>query len=108
MVYKFFGKKSAPTCANKTGINCYIVSEDHQLADELDKPITRNLKNVKYTHSLKFGIWGADLADMQLISKDNKGIQFLSCVIDIFSKYPWVVPLKDNKGITIANVFQKF
>ena len=56
MVYKIFGKKSAPTCANKTGINCYIVSEDHQLADELDKPITRNLKNVKYTHSLKFGI----------------------------------------------------
>ena len=45
---------------------------------------------------------------MQLTSKDNKGIQFLSCVIDIFSKYPWVVPLKDNKGITIVNVFQKF
>ena len=46
-------------------------------------------------------------ADMQLISKFNKGIRFLLCVIDIFSKYAWVVPLKDKKGITITNAFQK-
>ena len=44
---------------------------------------------------------------MQLISKFNKGFRFLLCVIDIFSKYAWVVPLKDKKGITITNVFQK-
>ena len=44
---------------------------------------------------------------MQLISKFNKGIRFLLCVIDIFSKYAWVVPLKDKKGITIINAFQK-
>ena len=44
---------------------------------------------------------------MQLISKFNKGIRFLLCVIDIFSKYTWVVPLKDKKGITITNAFQK-
>ena len=44
---------------------------------------------------------------MQLISKFNKGFIFLLCVIDIFSKYAWVVPLKDRKGITITNVFQK-
>ena len=50
---------------------------------------------------------GADLADMQLISKFNKGFRFLLCVIDIFSKYAWVVPLKDKKGITIINAFQK-
>ena len=50
---------------------------------------------------------GADLADMQLISKFNKGICFLLCVIDIFSKYVWVIPLKDKKGITITNAFQK-
>ena len=42
-------------------------------------------------------MWGADLADIQLISKSNKGIRFLLCVIDIFSKYAWVVPLKDKK-----------
>ena len=44
---------------------------------------------------------------MQLISQFNKGFRFLLCVIDIFSKYAWVVPLKDKKGISIANAFQK-
>ena len=43
---------------------------------------------------------------MQLISKYNKGIWFLSCIIDIYSKYTRVVPLKDKKGITITNAFQ--
>ena len=44
---------------------------------------------------------------MQLISKFNKGFRFLLCVIDIFSKYAWVVPLKDKKGISTVNAFQK-
>ena len=44
---------------------------------------------------------------MQLISKFNKGFRFLLCIIDIFSKYAWVVPLKNRKGITITNAFQK-
>ena len=44
---------------------------------------------------------------MQLISKFNKGFRFLLCVIDIFSKYSRVVPLKDKKGISIVNGFQK-
>ena len=44
---------------------------------------------------------------MQLISKFNKGLRFLLCVIDIFSNYAWVVPLKDKKGVSIDNVFQK-
>ena len=43
---------------------------------------------------------------MQLLSKYNKGIRFLLCVIDIFSKYAWVAPLKDKKGISIAKAFQ--
>ena len=42
-------------------------------------------------------IWGAELAHMQLLSKFYKGICFLLCVIDIYSKYAWVVPLKDKK-----------
>ena len=44
---------------------------------------------------------------MQLISKFTKGFGFLLCVIDIFSKYAWVVPLNDKKGISIVNAFQK-
>ena len=57
--------------------------------------------------TFKDNIWGADLADMQLISKFNKGFRFLLCVIDIFSKYAWVVLLKDKKGLSIVNAFQK-
>ena len=55
--------------------------------------------------SFKDNIWG-DLADMQLISKYNKGIRYLLCAIDLFSKYAFVVPLEGKKGTTIANAFQ--
>ena len=44
---------------------------------------------------------------MQLLSKFNKGFRFLLCVIDIFSKYAWVVPLKDKKDIIIVNAFKQ-
>ena len=44
---------------------------------------------------------------MQLISKHNKGIRYLLCVTGLFSKYAWVVPLKDKKGVSIVNAFQK-
>ena len=50
---------------------------------------------------------GVDLADMQLINTFHKGIRFLLCFIDIFSKYAWVLSLKDKKGVTIVNAFQK-
>ena len=56
--------------------------------------------------SFKDNIWGVDLADMQLISKCNKGIKYILCAIDLFSKYVFVVPLKDKKGTTIVNAFQ--
>ena len=44
---------------------------------------------------------------MQLINKFNKWFRFLLCVIDIFSKYAWVVPLKDKKGVSVVHAFQK-
>ena len=56
---------------------------------------------------LNNNIWGADLADMQLISKFDKGFRFVLCVIDSFSKYAWVVPLKYKKGVSIVPAFQK-
>ena len=55
---------------------------------------------------MKDNIWDANLADRQLLSRCNKRIRFLLCVIDIFSKYAWVVPLKDKKGISIVKSFQ--
>ena len=79
---------------------------NQQLANELHKPIIRKFKIRKEYSSFKDNICGADLADMQLISKYNKGIRYLLCLIDFFSKYAVVVSLKDKKGITIANAFQ--
>ena len=78
-----------------------------KLAEELHKPITRKFKKRKVHSSFIDNIWGDDLADMQLISKFNKGIGFLLCVIDIFSKYAWIIPLKDKKDTIITNAFQK-
>ena len=56
--------------------------------------------------SFKDNIWGVDLADMQLINKYNKGIRYFLCVIDLFSKYAWVVHLTVKKGVSIVNAFQ--
>ena len=100
MVYKVFDKKS-----KGSGIKNDI-KENQQLANELHKPIIRKFKKRKVYYSFKDNIWGVDLADMQLISKYNKRIRYLSCAIDLFSKYAFVVPLKDKKGTTIVNAFQ--
>ena len=56
--------------------------------------------------SFRDNIWGVDLADMQLLIKFNKGFRFVLCVIDIFSKYARVIPLRDKKGLSIVNAFQ--
>ena len=48
-----------------------------------------------------------DLADTQSLSKYNKGIKYLLCAIDLFSKYAWVIPIKDKKGTSIVNAFKK-
>ena len=64
-------------------------------------------KKRKVYSSFKDNIWGADLADMQLISKYSKGIRYLICTIDLFSKYAWIFPLKDKKVVSIVNAFQK-
>ena len=100
MVYKFFDKKSE-------GGGVKLIPQNEQLANELHKPIIRKFEKRKVYSTLKDNIWGVDLADMQLLNKYNKGIRFLLCVIDIFSKYAWVVPLKDKKGISIVKGFQK-
>ena len=69
--------------------------------------LLENLKKRKVYSSFRDNIWGVDLADMQSLSKYNKGIKYLLCAIDLFSKYAWVVPLKDKKGVSIVNAFQK-
>ena len=100
MVYKFFDKKLQ-------GNGLASDKENMQLADELHKSIISKFKKRKVNSSFRDNIWGADFADMQLLSKFNKEFRFLLCVIDIFSKYAWVIPLKDKKGISIVDAFQK-
>ena len=78
-----------------------------QLVEELHKPIIRKFKKRNVQPSFTDSIWGADLAGTQLISKFCKGFRVLLCVIDIYSKFTWVIPLKDKKGITITNAFHK-
>ena len=82
------------------------IPQNEQLAEELHKPVIRKFRRREVYSAFKDNIWAADLADMQLISKFNKGFRFLLCVVDIYSKYAWVVLLKDKKGITIVNAFQ--
>ena len=84
------------------------MQQNEQLADELHKPIIRKFKERKVYSAFKDNIWAADLADMQLISKFNTGFRFLLCATDIYSKYAWVVCLKDKKGSSIVNAFQGF
>ena len=93
MVWKSFNERSKKVLGS--GI------ENKQLADELHKPIIKKLKRRKVYSSFKDNIWAVDLADMQLLSKFNKGIKYLLCVIDLFSRYAWVVPLKDKKVFLI-------
>ena len=76
------------------------------MAEELHKPLIKRFKKEGTILHLKTIFGGADLTDMQLISKFNKEIRFLLCVIDTFNKYAWVVPLNDKKGVTIVNAFQ--
>ena len=87
-------------------VNIKLAPQNQQLAEELHKPITKKFKKRKIHVAFKDNIWGTDLADMQLLRRYNKGIRFLLCVIDIFSKYAWVVPLKDKKGGSIVTAFQ--
>ena len=101
MVYKFFDGKTSGSGANNK------IKQNQQLANELHQPFIKKFKKRRVYSSFKDNIWGADLADMRLISKFNKGFKFSSSVIDIFSKYPQVVPLKDKKDVIIVNAFQK-
>ena len=99
MVYKFFHKKSS-------GIG--IANEpNYQLANELYKLITQKFKKRNVYLSFRDNIWGVDLADIQSLSKYNKGNKYLLCTIDLFSKYAWVIPIKDKKGTSIVNAFKK-
>ena len=102
MVYKFFNERTKGMGVNfvKNPLNNEI------LAKKLHKPVIKNFKRRKVYCSFKDNFWGIDLADMSLISKFNKGIKYLLCVTDLYSKYSWVIPFKNKKGESIVEEFQ--
>ena len=99
MVYKFFDKKSSGS-----GV---AAEPNYQLANALLRQVIKKFKRRKVYSSFRDNILGVDLADVRSLIKYNKGIKYLLRAIDLFSKYPWVVPLKDKRGISIVNAFQK-
>ena len=88
-------------------IHSITVAIKSLLADELHKLVIKKFNKRKVYSQFKDNIWGVDLADMQSLSRKNKGIKYLLCAIDLYSKYAFAVPLKDKKGISIVNAFDK-
>jgi len=79
------------------------ISWTDQLADELHKPIIKKFPKRKvYVNGID-KIWAADLVEMQAISNFNRGVRYLLTVIDVFSKYGWMLPLKDKTGKSVAD-----
>ena len=99
VVYKLFDKKSSGS-----GVGNEI---NQQLVSELHKQIIRKFRRRKVYSLFRNNIWGVDLVDMQSLNKYNKGIKYLLCAIDLFSKYAWVVPLKDKKEEVLLMHFKK-
>ena len=108
MVYKFFDSNVA-VLDKKTmsGKGTKKIESNKVLVEEWHKPVIKKFNKRKVYSQFKDNIWGVDLTDTQSLSKQNKGIKYLLCAIDLFSKYAFVVPLKDKKGISIANAFNK-
>ena len=74
--------------------NFFFFKFTNDLAEGLYKPVTRKFQRRRVNVNSIDEIWAADLIDMQAFSKDNNGIKYLLTVIDIFSKFVWIVPLK--------------
>ena len=81
IVYKYFHRKTSGSGANNR------IKQNQELAKKLHKPIVKKLLKWRVYSSFEDNIWGGNLPDMQLRSIFDKGIRFLLCVIDIFSKY---------------------
>ena len=117
MVYTIFDKKSTaeptakPRALARTDSGFKKLKNTARnssiLADERRQPIIRKFNKRKVYSQFKDNIWGVNLADMQSLSRKNKTIKYPFCAIDLYSKYAFVIPLKDKKGISIVNAFNK-
>ena len=78
-----------------------------QLADELHKPITRKFTKRRVFSKGVDEIWAADLVEMGKFSEWNKGFKYLLMVIDVFSKFGWIEPLKNKKRRNCGSCIRK-
>ena len=77
------------------------------LAEELHKPVTRKFQKRRVIARGVDKIWAADLVDMKAFAKDNEGVKYLLTVLDVFSKYGWILPLKTKTGVEVANALRQ-
>ena len=77
-----------------------------ELSEQLHQPIIMKFEKRKVHSSFIDNMWGPVPADLLLISKFNKGFQFLKCVVSIYIKYAWVITVKDKKVTIVTNDFQ--
>ena len=87
MFYKLFDKKKRSA-----------ISVNEQLLKELHKPVIKKFNRKKVYVRFTDNTWAADIAEIESLSSKNKNVKYLLCIIDVFTKYAWVKPLKDKKG----------
>ena len=86
MVYQFMDKKTGSE-----------LSVNEETAQELHKPVIKRFKRSKACAKFKDDIWAANIDEMGILSSFNRGVKYLLCVIDVFTKYTWFKALKDKK-----------
>ena len=82
-----------------------VTSWSNELAEELHKPIRKKFKKRRVYVKGVDKIWAADLVDMQVFSRYNKGYKYILMIIDVFSKYGWAIPLKTKTGLEVSKAF---
>ena len=97
--------------AHENARNCKY--DGYQRADKKTRSevsvneVIKKVKRGKVYARFKDNIWAADLAEMGSLSSKNKNLKYLLCVLDVFTKYSWIKPLKDKTGKTVLNAFIK-
>ena len=89
-----------------TKVKFWMGVKKKDLAEELHKPIKRKFKKRRVLVNGIDKIWAADLVDMQAFTKFNRSVNYLVAVIDVFSKYGWLIPLKDKRGKSVASALK--
>ena len=107
MVYNLFDKKTSGRGIKIENISnkCSLDLATRELAEELHKPIIRKFSKRKLKSHFIDNIWGTNLTEMQLINKFSEEFRFLLCVIDLYSKYTWVIPLKIKNKLQLLMLF---